>query len=294
MEAEDRPGLVVHLLFVISIDQEGEGGPGGAGCRLDRIREEALVVVRVEVAEVLPGVLRMLLEVVVGSICDPLQLVPVPGKPVLDVDGLGRIVAQLILAMGPDAEIGLGHAESEIPAEASLLPVGEPFVHLLGPDEVLHLHLFELAGTEHELTWSDLVSERLAHLGDPERKFETIGAADVLEVGEDPLRRFRSEVDQVLLRIDRAHVSAEHEMKRLRLGEGPRLAAGWAGVRVLQLVETMPGVAVAAFDERIGEDLLVPRRLPYLPSLEDGRVDPDHVVPQLDHVPPPFVFDVSQ
>ena len=59
IEAEDGPGLIVHSFFVIGVDQEGEGGSGRPRRRLDCVGEEALVVVGVEVAEILTGVLRM-------------------------------------------------------------------------------------------------------------------------------------------------------------------------------------------------------------------------------------------
>src|SRR5688572_30923410 len=98
----------------------------------------------------------MLLPIDIGAICDPLQLVPIPGKLVLDVDGPGRVMTQLILVMWPDTEIGLGHAKPEIPVASPLLPVGDPLVRFLWPDEVLHLHLLELPGAEHELPGSDL------------------------------------------------------------------------------------------------------------------------------------------
>ena len=55
--------------------------------------------------------LGVLSQVEVGAVGDALQLVPAPGKCVLDIDRAGRVVRELVGIVGPDPEILLGHAE---------------------------------------------------------------------------------------------------------------------------------------------------------------------------------------
>ena len=58
-----------------------------------------------------------------------------------------------------------------VPLHPLALPVLEP-LHVIARrvDEELHLHLLELARPEDEVARGDLVAERLADLGDPERQ----------------------------------------------------------------------------------------------------------------------------
>ena len=102
------------------------------------------------------------------------------------------------------------------------------------------------------------------------------------------------QIDEVVVVLDRTHVGPEHQVEGPWLGEAVLGAAIRAGVRIGQLVEAEALIAVAALHQGIGEDRLVTRSLPHLTGLEDGRVEADHVVPLLDHGPPPLVLDVPQ
>src|SRR5690606_40871600 len=81
-------------------------------------------------------------------------------------------------------------------------PVLEPGVGLLRRHEVLELHLLELARPEDEVAGGDLVAERLAHLGDAERRPLAGGLEHVAEVDEHALRRLRPQVDLVAGALD--------------------------------------------------------------------------------------------
>ena len=63
-----------------------------------------------------------------------------------------------------------GDPEVDVPLEPLLAPVVEPLGGLGRRHEILQLHLLELPGAEHEVPGGDLVAERLADLGDPERR----------------------------------------------------------------------------------------------------------------------------
>src|ERR1035437_7696380 len=86
------------------------------------------------------------------------------------------------------------HAQLGVPALTLSQPVCEPLLSFGRRHEVLHLHLLKLARAEDEVTGCDLVTERLANLGDSERRFLTRELEDVLEVNKDPLRRLWAQV----------------------------------------------------------------------------------------------------
>ena len=178
----------------------------------------------------------------------------------------------------------------------------------LRADEVLHLHLLELAHPEDEVARRDLVAERLADLGDPERQLLARRLLDVLEVDVRALRGLRAQVDDRGVLLDRAHERLEHQVEPARrreraavvraleaeplddgrvleLGRGQVLGAG-------ELVEPEPAVVGRALDERIAERADVAGRDPDLRVHQDPGIEPDDVVALLDHRPPPGPLDV--
>ena len=105
----------------------------------------------VEVVELLARRLHVLGEVVVAAVGDALELVPPPREEELDVGRAARVVAELVGVVGPQPHLALGDAEVEVPLLALVAPVLVPLARLVGRDEVLHLHLLELAGAEDEV-----------------------------------------------------------------------------------------------------------------------------------------------
>ena len=101
------------------------------------------------------------------------------------------------------------------------------------PDEVLDLHLLELARPEGEVARRDLVAKRLADLGDAERQLAAHGVQHVAEVDEDPLRRLGPQVGQArpVAGVDRSDRGPEHQVERPRLGQ-----IGGAAVGALELL----------------------------------------------------------
>ena len=187
-----------------------------------------------------------------------------------------------------------GMPEVEVPLEALVAPVLVPLLGLGRRHEELHLHLLELAGAEHEVARRDLVAERLADLGDAERRLLAAGLQHVGEVDEHALRRLGPQVDVVAGALDRPGVGLEHEVELAGLGEGVLRAAVGAGLGVVELVEAEPLVAVLAVDQRVGEVRQVAGGLPDRRRRQDGGVEADHVVAQLHHRAPPGVLDVAQ
>ncbi len=161
-------------------------------------------------------------------------------------------------------------------------------------DEELHLHLLELAGAKDEVAWRNLVTKRFADLSNAERRLLTRGVEHVLEVEEDSLCRFGTQIDIVTRTLDRTGLGFEHEVELAGLGESARLATRWAGVRVVEVVLAMTGLAVGAVDERIAEVGEVARRLPDRWGAKHRGIEADDVVAHLYHRAPPCVLDVAK
>src|SRR3990172_12440236 len=70
------------------------------------------------------------------------------------------------------------------------------------------------------------------------------------------------------------------------------LVARLRGMEALEMVGPEALVTVEALDERVGEHLKVPARLPDLRRHDDRGVQADHVVAELDHRTPPGRPDV--
>src|SRR5213595_729020 len=90
--------------------------------------------------------------------------------------------------------VGSG-AEIREPGQTLLQPVAKPAVGLGRGHEELHLHLFKLARAEDEVASGDLVAKALADLSDAEGGLLAPELEIVLEVQEDPLRRFGPQID---------------------------------------------------------------------------------------------------
>src|SRR5439155_16716855 len=209
--------LAADLFLAIGVDQERERRAVGTGSRLDDPRDEVLAGRLVEVLEVLARGLRMRPEVEVAAVVDALQLLPAEREAVLDVDRLLGVMGELVLGMLPEPETRRRDAVSLVPGA----PLGQPLLEggrrgLPGPDEVLHLHLLELAHPEDEVARADLVPEALADLGDAERQLLARRLLDVLEVDVGALRRLGPKVDDRGVVLDRAHAGLEHEVEPAR------------------------------------------------------------------------------
>ena len=248
-------------------------------------------------------------QVEVAAVVDALELLPAEREAVLDVDGLLGVVGQLVGRVLAQAQPLGRDAVALVPRATRRQPRLERGRRLgLRPDEVLHLHLLELAHPEHEVARADLVAERLADLGDPERQLLARRLLDVLEVDVRALGRLRAEVDDRGVLLDRAHERLEHEVEAARRGQ--RAAVVRAAQpeplddpRVLeigrrqvlgagQLVEPEALVVGRALDQRVAERADVAGRHPHLRVHEDAGVEPDDVVALLDHRPPPGALDV--
>src|SRR6266508_1847473 len=191
--------------------------------------------------------------------------------------------------------MAFAEAIARVPAVALVDPVAEPLPGLVRRDEVLHLHLLELARAEEEVARRDLVAEGLADLRDAERRLPARELEHVLEVDEDALRGLGAEVCESAGLLERAQPRREHEVEGARLGEvalrrlpGPlaRLAATvhLLVLRVGDVVGAEAQLAGAAVHERVAKALHVAGRLPDLRVEDDRGVERNAVVALLDHL----------
>ena len=234
----------------------------------------------------------MLGQVEIGAVGDALELVPAPGKAVLDVGRAGRVVGELFHGVDIAPQVGRIDAEIVVPGLAQVNPLAVAALGVLGRDEILHLHLLELARAEDEVAQRDFVAERLALLGNAEGQPAAGRGQHILEVDEDALRRLRPQIGRRRGLLNRADVSAEHEVELARLGERVGRAAGRAS-RTFEVILAEAPLARAAVHHRVVEVLHMPAGLPDARRLNDRRVDAHHIAALAHHRPPPGVLDVA-
>src|SRR5438309_1245242 len=301
-ETQHDAGALLVRLLVVRRAEDRVRRTVRTDRRLDDVRNETLVGHIVEVLELLPGELRVSTQVVIGSVVDALELVPPERERELDVRRGRRVVRALVVRVVAEPQLLRRDPLLDMPRETRFLPLIVEAQGLRGTREVLHLHLLELARAEDEVARGDLVAERLANLCDPERELLSRRLLDVLEVDEDGLRRLRPEPGDRCGVLDGAHERLEHQVELPGVRE-LALAAVRAGhpgevellrppigrelIAFRQVIQAEPLPAVAALDQRVGEVLDVSRRFPYARMHEDGAVQPDDVVTQLDHRAPP-------
>ncbi len=218
---------------------------------------------------------------------------------------MGQLVGRVLA----EAEARRRHAVALVPGPALRQPLLEGGARgVARPDEVLHLHLLELAHPEDEVAGADLVPERLPDLGDPERDLLARALLDVLEVDVRALGGLGPEVDDRRVVLDRSHPGLEHQVEAARRRERPAVVgAGEAeplddgrveqvgraqALGAGQLVEAIAAMAGRALDEWVAEAADVTGGDPDLGVHEDPRVEPDDVLALLDHRPPPRALDV--
>src|SRR5207344_34690 len=86
----------------------------------------------------------------------------------------------------------------------------------------------------------------------------------------------------------------EHQVELARLGERALLATTRTRVRIIELVESEPVLAVRAIDEWISEVGQVTAGLPDLQRAQHGSIDQHDVVATLHHRVDPGLADVAQ
>ncbi len=139
-------------------------------------------------------------------------------------------------------------AEVEQPLVAEIAPVGEPFQIGARFAEKLQFHLLEFAGAEGEVARGDLVAEGFADLADAERNLAPGCPLDILEIDENALGGFRTQVNLGLAVLGDALEGLEHQVELADIGEIMAAAIG-AGNLLFPDIGDQP-VVVPAVDSQ--------------------------------------------
>ena len=181
-------------------------------------------------------------------------------------------------------------AQFLVPVQPLIDPLFKILLLGAGFDEVFDFHLFKFTVAENEVAGGNFITERFTHLGDAEGQFLAGGGNDVLKIDEHALGGFRPQVDGGIGVFDRAHKGLKHQVELARIGK--LAAAGRAGL-LFQFVRPPALLAAFAFHQRVGEILEVSAGYPDLGMHQDTGIDTDHIIPALDHIFPPGVFDIA-
>ena len=119
-------------------------------------------------------------------------------------------------------------AKSLQPVDTELFPVCEPFEVSVGLTEEFQLHLLKLSGTEREVAGCDFIPEGLTDLTDTKRDFLSGSTLYVLEVYENTLCGFGTQIYRILCILRNTLEGLEHQVELTDLGK-VMLAAGRAG-----------------------------------------------------------------
>ncbi len=280
MEPEHHAAIAALQLFLlISIAQKGQGHAVSAQGGLHHIGDEALVGHRVDVLHILPAVLLVLLQVIIGAVGNAPQLPPAKGEAELKVGGGHGIMGELLCLMVPEPQVFRLDAKGNQPIPAEAAPVFKPLHILPRLAEELQLHLLKLPRTEDEVAGGDLIPEGFANLRDTQGQLAPGGAHDVLEVHKNALGGFRAQVDLGRAVLSHPLMGFEHHVELADGGEILLPAAGagdgllldvflhllvapavrlhqlalFVGVVLDQLIRPEAGLAGAAVHERVVE-----------------------------------------
>ena len=248
-------------------------------------------------------------EVKVATVMNPLELLPAEGEAVLHVDGALGVVGQLVGGMFTHAQSLWRNAVRLVPLESSWQPFFECCGgSLVWAHEHLQLHLLKLAHAEDEVSWADLVAERLADLGDAERDLLSRRITHVLVLHVGALRRLGAEIDHRGILFNRAHEGLEHQIESARscqralavralqahLGNdlGVGKLRGGEVTRSWEFVKSIPSLAGGALNKWIAEGADVARGLPHLRVHQDAGVESDDFMALLHHAAPPCALHI--
>src|SRR5215204_220721 len=197
---------------------------------------------------------------------------------------------QLVLVVLAQAQVLFADAVFRIPSKAFIEPSLMPFLIGARHNEKLDFHLLKLTAAKSEISRRDLVTERLADLRDTEGQLHAHGLKNIIEVDENTLSGFRSQISHGGIFLHRTHKSLEHQVKLARFGElafaasgaqrasGAAVLTGLAGrhdkliafgcltivnpFHLIDLICTKSLFARAAIDHRIGEMVEMAAGLP--------------------------------
>ena len=223
-----------------------------------------------------------------AAVMDPFQFAPAEGELIFDIDSCFCIMCQLVMIV--ELKNIIGELQNIfVEAAAFCLPEVVPFHGFFIGNEKFHFHLSEFAGTECKHSGSDFVTECLPDLCDPEGKLFAGGDSDLMEIDEDRLAGFSTEISDMIIIGNRAHMCFHHEVEFAGFGQIFGSAVG-AGGGIFHLVDAMTGFAIFAVAHDIAETVNVTGCFPDFGVADDCGIEPDDVIAFFDHEFPPGLF----
>mmetsp|Transcript_67331 Transcript_67331/g.152348 ORF Transcript_67331/g.152348 Transcript_67331/m.152348 type:complete len:445 (+) Transcript_67331:318-1652(+) len=207
--------LPADLVLAVGAREQGQEEPVHPRRGLDHVGHVLFFGLLVKIVEVLARGLLVGGQVEASAGGDPEEFLLAKGEGEGHVCARPRVVRQLVRGVHLLPHEVLAEADPPQPA----LHVLDPQLVLRGPhlvaglDEVLDLHLLELARAEDEVARGDLVPEGLAHLRDPEGDLLPRDFADVFEVDEDSLGGLGAEKSRRGRTLQGTHLGLEHEVE---------------------------------------------------------------------------------
>ena len=202
----------------------------------------------------------MLRQVEIGAVGDAFEFrgFAHKRKRVLDVGRTGafgtlRVMRQFVFIVRTQRQLFGIDTQIEIPLIARLNPFLMKARRVGRMAKILDFHLLELARAESEVARRDFVAKRLADLRDAERQLFARRGLHVVEVDENALRGFGTQIRDVgvVVFIDWPDVRFEHQVEHSRLGECAFTAANRTNVETFQMVGAQTRFALFAIDQRI-------------------------------------------
>jgi len=303
VKSEDNPGFLApffidDFLLVVSFTEESKGGAIHSGTGFHNVGNEFLPGFLVEIFERFAAGFLVLLEVVIGAVCDSLEFLSAEWKGIEKVVSTLGVEGSVFFRDIKNGDFTPGDADRFVPGKAVGEPLIEPFFSICRWDKKFNLHLFEFAGSEGEVARVDFVTESFPDLGDSEGELLSRDFENVFELDEHCLSCFGSEVGEISLVLDRADVGFEHQVELTGFGEFPAaginhfagfLGAGGGG----DLIGSEASLAGFAIDHGIGEGGFVAAGFPDGATHQNGTVHADDIVALLGHGFPPVVLEVS-
>ncbi len=250
-----------HFLLKIGSRDHLEEHPVKADRCLHHIRHIRFIQIGIVIRDLLARVFLMLRKVEIGTRMDPFHFLEPKREFIFHVHGSIGIMSQLF--MNVKTIVVVAKAKRPVPFHPDIPPGLKPSQLSAGFHEELHLHLLEFPHPEDELAGHDLIAERLADLGDPERDLHTPCFLNVQVVYENTLGRFGPEEHLHGPVGSGTHLGREHQVELADFRPVPRSADRANNFFIKDDLSQLFQIVVI---QRLGEPVMQP--VPFLPVFE--------------------------
>ena len=213
--------VVGDFVFGVGGGEDGEESAVNAEGGLNHMGDVLRFGGFVEDLHGLAGVFLVLVEVVIRAAGDAPEFLFSVGEVEHEIGGGAGVEGELVLGVYVFGDRLAREADGNQPVDAGVEPLAMEALPVgFRGDEVLDLHLLELAGAEDKVARGDLVAEGFADLGDTKGDLDPSGIDDVFIVGEDALGGLGAKVGRGGVIGEGADFSFKHELELAWLSQG--------------------------------------------------------------------------